>query len=29
MSDEDREIIAGISDALRKFFLERHQLGEG
>ena len=29
MSDEDHAIIGGISDALRKFFLERHKLGEG
>ena len=29
MSAEDGEIIVGISDALRKFFLERHKLGEG
>ena len=29
MSDEDHAIIGEISDALRKFFLKRHQLGEG
>jgi hypothetical protein len=29
ISSEDGEIIVGISDALRKFFLERHKLGEG